>query len=33
MAEHVSAIRKRVHELRDQRFMINNLKQVADEKA
>ncbi|TMA70742.1 MAG: hypothetical protein E6J69_01510 [Deltaproteobacteria bacterium] len=33
MGEHVSALRKHVHELRDQRFMINNLKQVADEKA
>src|SRR5207253_2771886 len=33
MAEHVVILKKQVHELRDQRFMINNLKQVADEKA
>ena len=33
MAEHVTELKKRVHQLRDQRFMINNLKQVADEKA
>ncbi|TMA39678.1 MAG: hypothetical protein E6J79_02495 [Deltaproteobacteria bacterium] len=33
MAEHVVTLKKQVHELRDQRFMINNLKQVADEKA
>jgi len=33
MAEHVSALKKQVHDLRDERFMINNLKQVADEKA
>jgi uncharacterized protein involved in exopolysaccharide biosynthesis len=32
MKEHVASLKKRVHTLRDQRFMINNLKQDADEK-
>ncbi len=32
MTEHVGYLKKRVQELRDERFMINNLKQDADEK-